>query len=262
MTDIRVAIFQPDARDDTPGARLERVEARLDEAGAGAYDLMLCPELYLSGYDVGPRVRQCAEPADGPSLRHVAYLAEKYDTALAIGYPELAGQTLYNAIAVIGKSGERLLDYRKRLLPPGFEDETFTPGKDIGIFDFMGQRVAVLICYDVEFPEIVRQVAMAGAGIVLAPTALRSKWRFVARKMIPTRAFENGLFLLYANYAGREGSSEYLGQSVIVAPDGCELALAGMTEEVISARLDMLEVARVRETLPYLDVVGTGGLAA
>jgi len=262
MTDIRVAIFQPDARDDTPAVRLDRVEARLDAAGAGAYDLMLCPELYLSGYDVGSKIRQCAEPAGGPSLRHAAYLAEKYDTALAIGYPELAGQALYNALAVIGKSGERLFDYRKRFLPPGFEGDTFTPGKDIGVFDFMGQRVAVLICYDVEFPEIVRQAAMAGAGIVLAPTALRSKWSFVARKMIPTRAFENGLFLLYANYAGREGSSEYLGQSVIVAPDGCELALAGMTEEVISARLDMLEVARVRETLPYLDVVGTGGLAA
>ncbi len=262
MTDIRVAIFQSDARDDTPEARLDRMEARLEEAGAGAYDLMLCPELYLSGYDVGPKISQCAEPAGGPSLRHAAYLAEKYDTALAIGYPELEGQALYNALAVIGKSGERLLDYRKRFLPPGFEGDTFTPGKDMGIFDFMGQCVAVLICYDVEFPEIVRQAAMAGAGIVLAPTALRSKWSFVARKMIPTRAFENGLFLLYANHAGREGNSEYLGQSVIVAPDGCELALAGMGEEVISARLDMLEVARAREALPYLDVVAKSGLAS
>jgi len=255
MTVIRAAIFQSEARNETPSARLDRLEARLEEAGPGAIDLMLCPELYLSGYDVGAKIQEFAESADGPSLDRVSYLAKKYDTALAIGYPELGEHVLYNAVAVIGKAGERLLDYRKRLLPPGFEGEAFTPGKGVGVFEFMGQRIAVLICYDVEFPEFVREVAMAGAGIVLAPTALRAKWGFVARKMIPTRAFENGLFLLYANHAGREGGLEYLGQSVIVAPDGRDLALAGAGEDVIFASLDVTEIARAREALPYLEVV-------
>ncbi|NQU58481.1 MAG: carbon-nitrogen hydrolase family protein [Rhodospirillales bacterium] len=261
MTVINVAIFQPDARGDTPATRLERLEARLAEVEFGAFDLMLCPELFLSGYDVGAKIHEFAEPADGPSLARVSYLAAKYGTALAIGYPELDGQTLYNALAVVGKSGERLLNYRKRFLPPGFEGETFTPGSEAGFFEFMGQRVAVLICYDVEFPEIVREAAMAGAGIVLAPTALRAKWDFVARKMIPTRAFENGLFLLYANHAGHEGDCEYLGGSVILAPDGRELALAGGAEDVISASLDMADIARARETLPYLEVVAKSGQA-
>jgi 5-aminopentanamidase len=261
MMDIRVAIYQPTAREETPSARLDRLEAQLDAAGAGSFDLMLCPELFLSGYDVGDKIRQYAEPAGGPSLVRVSGLAKKYETALAVGYPEMEGQDLYNSLAVVGKSGERLHDYRKRFLPPGFEGEAFTPGQAADIFEFMGQRFAVLICYDVEFPETVRAAAMAGAAIILAPTALRAQWNFVARKMIPTRAFENGLFLLYANHAGREGDSDYLGESVIVAPDGRALALAGDGEEVVFANLDMAEISRARQTLPYLEVVGKGGKA-
>ncbi|MBC8268894.1 MAG: carbon-nitrogen hydrolase family protein [Rhodospirillaceae bacterium] len=254
--DIRVAIFQPVAREETPSARLDRLEAQLVEAGANAFDLLLCPELFLSGYDVGDKIREFAEPASGPSLARVGVLAKKYETALGVGYPEIEGQELYNSVAVVGKSGERLHDYRKRFLPPGYEGDTFTAGRDDSVFEFMGQRFAVLICYDVEFPENVRKAAKGGAEIILAPTALRSKWDFVARKMIPTRAFENGLFLLYANYAGRERNSEYLGESVIVAPDGRALALAGDGEEVISANLDMAEISLARHTLPYLKVMG------
>ncbi|MBL6932085.1 MAG: hydrolase, partial [Rhodospirillales bacterium] len=108
---------------------------------------------------------------------------------------------------------------------------------------------------DVEFPEFVREAALAGAEIILAPTALRSRWGFVANKMIPTRAFENGVFLLYANHAGREGTSEYLGESVIVGPDGAELARAGSGEEVLGARLVSANIERARKTLPYLEIV-------
>ncbi len=261
MTIIRAAIFQSDARDETPAVRLDRLETVLRDAD-GAFDLLLCPELYLSGYDVGSKIHDFAEPANGPTLARVAELATRYETSLAIGYPELHDDTLYNAVAVVGKSGERLLDYRKRFLPPGFESDTFTPGGEPGIFEFMGQRIAALICYDVEIPELVREAAMAGATIILAPTALRAQWTFVARKMIPTRAFENGVFLLYANHAGSEGASVYLGESVIVAPDGRELALAGGGEEVISASLDMADIARARDVLPYLEVAAKCGRAA
>ena len=261
MTQIRVAIYQPEARDETPSVRLDRLQSRLGDAGPGAFDLVLVPELFLSGYDVGAKIQKFAEPADGPSLKRVSEIARRFETALAIGYPERADQVLYNAVAVIGINGERLLDYRKRVLPPGFEGEMFIAGNSPGNFDLMGQRVAVLICYDVEFPEFVRHAALSGAGIVLAPTALRSKWDFVARKMIPTRAFENGLFLLYANHAGHEGDSEYLGGSVIVAPDGRELAIAGGGEEILSATLDTAQIGLARKRLPYLEVVANRGQA-
>jgi 5-aminopentanamidase len=255
MTILNVAIYQPEACEETPMDRLDRLEARLADAGPDAYDLLLCPELFLSGYDVGKKIEEYAEASDGPSLLRLCELAAKYQTALAIGYPERSGSNLFNAVAVVGKAGERLLDYRKRVLPPGYEGDTFTPGDKPGVFDFMGRRFATLICYDVEFPELGREAAGAGAEIILAPTALRSQWSFVARKMIPTRAFENGVFLLYANHAGIEGNSEYLGESTIVAPNGRSLSTAGFGEEVISAELDIGEVAEARNALPYLQAM-------
>lgn len=252
MPIVRAAIYQPEARDEPVWSRIERLQAQLEKAGPGVIDILLCPELFLSGYDIGSKVIDLAETRDGQSLERLSKVAAKYETALAIGYPERAGESLYNAVAVIGKSGERLLDYRKQALPPGYEGDVFTPGEGSGAFDFMGCRVAVLICYDVEFPELVREAALDGADIILTPTALRAKWTFVAQKMIPTRAFENGLFLLYANHAGQEGDSDYLGGSVIVAPNGEALVLAGAGEELISCDLDMQAIAEARKTLPYV----------
>lgn len=255
MNTLKVAIYQPLARDEAPSQRLDRLEACLAKVASGSYDLLICPELFLSGYDVGDKIKEWAEPADGPSLKRLSEIAKACSCALAIGYPEREGAHLYNAFTVVGKSGERLLNYRKRFLPPGFEGKTFSPGNKPCVFDFQGRRFAVLICYDVEFPELVREAATGGAEIILAPTALRSKWGVVADKMIPTRAFENGVFLLYANHAGSEGNSEYLGESVIVGPDGAVLSKAGGGEEILSATLDMGGIARAREALPYLEVI-------
>ena len=85
-------------------------------------------------------------------------------------------------------------------------------------------RIALLICYEIEFPEAARNAALNGADLILAPTALGAQWGVVAHKLVPTRAFENGIFIAYANHAGREGEIEYLGESCIVDPMGNDLA--------------------------------------
>ena len=70
--------------------------------------------------------------------------------------------------------------------------------------------------------------------------------------MIPTRAYENGVFLAYANSAGTERGMDYLGQSVIAAPDGVELARAGPGPELLFSDLDRARVKAARDRLPYL----------
>ena len=101
-------------------------------------------------------------------------------------------------------------------------------------------------------------VALAGALVVIVPTALRAEWTVVSRQLIPTRAFENGVFLAYANYAGSAFGLDYLGDSRIVGPDGRDLACAGAEETLISARLDLTRIPAVRSRLPYLSDL-TGG---
>ena len=98
-----------------------------------------------------------------------------------------------------------LANHRKLQLSCNYERENFAHGGKLTLFEIGGYRLGLLVCYDVELPEAVRAYVLGGAVILVASTALCSKWHFVARRMIPTRAFENGLFLVYGNYAGEEG---------------------------------------------------------
>ena len=92
----------------------------------------------------------------------------------------------------------------------------------------------------------------AGADLVLVPTALSAEWGVVAEKLIPTRGFENGVFVCYANHCGEENGLRYHGGSCIVGPTGQDLARAGTDETCIYAQLDLSQVRGAQERLPYL----------
>jgi predicted amidohydrolase len=249
---FRVAVFQYSARDERPGDRFVRLGDAVRALGRNSVDLVVCPELFLSGYNVGRRVVEWAEPVDGPFGSGVAALARENGTAIVYGYPELKGSERYNAAACFDAAGALIANHRKLQLPNDHERSSFARGDRLTICDIAGYKVAILVCYDIEFPEPVRACALGGAEIVVAPTALKAEWSFVAHRMIPTRAFENGVFVVYANYAGKEGDWHYLGESCAIGPDGSELARAGRGEEVLRAELDAALIPAARARLPYL----------
>lgn len=252
MRDITVGIFQPAGCDLEPPARLSTLADTLAAHGDGL-DLLVCPELFLSGYNVGDKVAARAQPADGPFATGAAALARKHGVALVYGYPEAATDGhRYNSALAIGADGRTLANHRKLALPSAYESALFSTHAGIAAFDLHGWRVAMLVCYDVEFPETVRAAVLAGAELVVAPTALSAQWDVVARKLIPTRAFENNVCLAYANHAGSEGDLHYLGESRIVGADGRELAVATAQETVIRARLSKEPFAALRARLPYV----------
>jgi predicted amidohydrolase len=113
-------------------------------------------------------------------------------------------------------------------------------------------RIGLLICYDIEFPETVRALALAGADLVLVPTAQMEPHHIVQRKMIGVRAFENRLFIAYANCCGCEGELHYYGESAVCGPEGGDLARAGDGEEILFADLDVQRLAAFRNDPCYL----------
>ncbi len=250
---MRAGIFQCAGGGLTPLERLERLAAALEREPA---DLVVCPELFMSGYDVGDTLTDLAEPCGGEFAERVAKLARARNTAIVYGYPERDGERVYNAAACFDAAGRLIANHRKTLLPPGMEARYFVPGDRFSLFDLGGLRCAILICYEAEFPEAVRAAAEAGAKIVLVPTALVEQWGSVAFQMMPTRAFENGVWLLYANHAGTENGACYLGASCIVTPLGKDAARAGAGEELIRADLDLELVAAAQARLPYLKELG------
>jgi nitrilase len=224
----------------------------LPEIQTAQTDLLLLPELFATGYNIGEQIDSRAEPADGPIAGIIAALAMEYGVAIHYGYAEQDGQRIFNAAQCFGPDGTRLGSHRKLAIPPGFEADHFTRGEGCRLFTYKGLRIATLICYDAEFPETTRHVASLGAELILVPTALGDQWSWVARSMIPTRAYENGVFVAYANSAGEENGMRFLGQSFVAAPDGQEVVRADASAGIIYGVIDPQMVATAQNRLPYL----------
>jgi 5-aminopentanamidase len=144
-----------------------------------------------------------------------------------------------------------LLNYRKTHLFGDLDCSQFSAAlPQDTLFDFHGWKIGLLICYDLEFPENMRRLALAGADMVLVPTANMPDYDFVATSMVPVRAYENQVFVAYANYVGVEGGVHYGGLSSVAAPNGQVLAKAGRAPELLFATVDanQLVATRMRNT--------------
>lgn len=255
MTVLSVAVLQCPAVLDPSRERLDWLHDQLDLVGRRQDeplpDLVVLPELFQCGYRSSAAMVDLAEPADGPFSAAIAELAMTFDTAIVYGFCERDGDSLFNSAQCINAAGRTIGHHRKLLLPPGFEAEHFTPGTQCDLFELGGFRMAILVCYDVEFPETVRHVALSGADLIVVPTALTAQWEVVAERVVPARAFENGLFLCYANYCGEDDGQEFLGSSCIIDPIGRDIARAGGQPGISVALLDRSAVEAARVRLPY-----------
>jgi 5-aminopentanamidase len=133
------------------------------------------------------------------------------------------------------------------------EQRLFTPGQQRVLHTIAGVRVGVLICYDVEFPEAVRALALEGAELIAVPTALMFPYTQIPKVLIPTRALENQIFVAYANRIGVEGDLKYCGLSTIAAPDGNVLAQADEAEALVVVNIERAAIAETRSIFAYLD---------
>ncbi|WP_410666324.1 carbon-nitrogen hydrolase family protein [Amycolatopsis sp. lyj-84] len=219
-------------------------------AASGA-DLVVAAEMITTGYHIGARSHELAEPADGPTAARMSALARETGAALAYGYPEADGGHVYNSVQLIGPDGRRLANYRKTHLFGDIDRSWFEPGAEAVVqAELGGLRIGLLICYDVEFPELVRAHALAGTDLLVVPTALMSPYELVADTLVPARAYESQLFVAYANRCDTEQELTYCGRSRVVAPTGEVLATAGAGPDLISAEVtrDALVASRLENT--------------
>ncbi|MCM2579510.1 carbon-nitrogen hydrolase family protein [Streptomyces meridianus] len=254
MTPLRIALHQgPSGVPATSSESLTALESAAARAESAGASLLVASELYLTGYALGGAVRDLAEPADGDGARRVAEIAAEHRISVAYGYPERDGEALHNSVQLIGPDGGRQANYRKTHLFGDFETAHFTPG-DVPVVQAVvdGVTVGLLICYDVEFPETVRAHALAGTEVLLVPTALMRPFEIVPQTVLPVRAWENQMYIAYANRCGREGEFDFAGLSCLAAPDGTVRARAGADDDLLVAEADtaLLTASRLRN--PYL----------
>ena len=248
---MRLAVAQTPGELSGREARLRWLEDILENMEPA--DLLVLPEGFACGYFIARDLSKLAEPHDGPSAQQIAKLGQKHKIAILYGYAERDGDEIFNSAQCIGADGRPMHHHRKLVLPPGFEPDHFTSGRGAGLFDFHGLKIGALICYDFEFPETVRHLARRGADLVLVPTALGAKYTVVADAVTRARAFENGIYLAYANHCGMEAGHSYAGLSVIAGPDGDEIAKAGDGPEVIYAEIEQSAAVQAKAHIPYIE---------
>ena len=236
---------------DIAGA-LARMKRQVLAAAEAAAALVIFPEMFLTGYNIGDAVFSLAEPADGPSAAAAEQIARDCGVSILYGYPERSGHRIFNSARLVHPARGAIANYRKTHLYGTEEKRLFSPGDGLVLAKLDGLKVGILICYDVEFPEAVRALALAGAELIAVPTALIQPFDIVSRTLIPARAFENQVYVAYAGMCGREGNLGYCGLSCIVGPDGKDLARADSGPALLIADIDPSAISNGRRANPYL----------
>ena len=210
------------------------IETALSAAAESGADMLVLPEAFLPGYTAVPRERPEAWDV---IYDDIANLCRRNNVGLTIGLPEYAEDRLFNTAHAFAQDGRRLASYRKIQLFGPDEHALYTSGDAYVTFEFKGKRFGLLICYDAEFPEHVRHLANLGAEVILVPTANMMPFVNVNQILIPARAAENAVTIVYANYCGTSADLEYVGRSAIHGPDGYPLGAKGTGEGLLIAEL-------------------------
>lgn len=257
---MRIAALQMHAIAGDDEANIERIAAAAADAAAGGAKLLIVPELAVTGYGAGQAAfENLASPATGTVAERLSAIARENRIAIVAGFAEQEGTLIYNSALFTDGIGTNAV-YRKSHLYGDYERDVFKPGVPNSVMvELGGLRLGMLICYDVEFPENVRRLALAGADLIVVPTALPkgSSGTFIANHMIQVRAFENQVFVAYINHCGADDNFTYAGLSRIAAPDGKLLAEAPAEgETLLFAEVRPEDYAKSRAENTYLVDLG------
>ena len=253
IRDTRIACGQFAAKPGDAAANVARMIGYAGQAQAERCELIVFPELIVTGYLAPDRIPPLAEPLSGPSVSSLAQAAGEMGIAIAFGMAELdeARGVRYNSLVVVDRAGQVAGVYHKAHLWDT-EREWAEPGREVLSVDLGDLVYSGWICYDTRFPEWARLGALAGAEVALVPTAWLgpgSEWELALR----ARALDNGIFIAGADIVGPDPALRCHGLSLIVGPKGDVLARAEPDSEgIICATLRKADLDAQRGRVPLL----------
>lgn len=184
---------------------------------------VVLPELFVSGYTRLVSAHLYAEDADeGPSVQRFLALARSLGLYIAYGFAErLPGTSgIADSANIVGPEGV-LLTYRKRhLVRETGEDQVFVPGVELPTVVAGGLRVSLVICWDLGFPEVVREAALDGTELIFAPAGWRELYGRQYELSCAARALDNGVYLASANQVGEYPEARFGMPGGVYGPDG------------------------------------------
>ena len=253
MATLKVALGEYDTGWHDVDASLARASTLVRAAARSGAALVVLPEMTTTGFTMDTAGQ--AESRDGRSVTALRALARDAGVAIVAGVPIRDGERFYNEAFLFDAHGEITTEYRKqRVFRYAKEGEHYASGTEPCVVTLGGVRIALLICFDLRYPELFRAVARDVDAVVLIanwPAARRAHWD----ALVLARAIENQCYVIAVNRTGEGGGLEYDGGSVVIGPWGERVASAsdatGDTPAI--ATIDTDVVARVRREFPVLE---------
>jgi predicted amidohydrolase len=172
----------------------------IDKTGKSNPDVILLSEcIYESCYE-NLTLDEKAQPVPGPLTNKIGEYAKKYNTYIIFSMNEKDGDFIFNTAVIIGRDGKLCGTYRKTHLPLSEAESGTSPGNEHKVFDLDFGRIGVIICYDQQFPENSRTLALMGAEIIFIPTMGEDE---VVQRAI---ARTNGVYTVVSGYRGSKHS--------------------------------------------------------
>lgn len=249
---MKVACLQMDMLLAKPEENFSHAAELVKRAMKDKPDVLVLPETWNTGFFPRENLQALCD-RDGIQVKQVfGALAERYQVNIVAGsVSNVRGGKVYNTAMVFDRTGACIASYDKtHLFTPMGEDNYYTPGDRLCTFVLDGVKCGLIICYDVRFPELTRSLTVPGLDMLFVVSQWPKVRTFHLRSLTTARAIENQMFLVCCNSCGTAGQTVYGGNSAIIDPWGETVALAGETEEILTADCDLQILTNIRGSIP------------
>ncbi|WP_106496502.1 carbon-nitrogen family hydrolase [Lentibacillus sp. Marseille-P4043] len=251
---MKYAIYQMEVVAGNPEANRQQVEEWVKRVVKQEQpDTILLPEMWNTGYALS-ELANIADQDGEPTRSFLRELAKTYNINIVGGsIGNKKDDKFYNTSLVFDRNGELVYHYDKIHLVPMLNEHQYLTGgqKKVHTFELDHVKMGLIICYDLRFPELARQLALEDAQVlhIVAewPIARKDHWK----NLQLARAIENQFFVISSNTVGTYNGTEYAGESMVIDPWGTPIATGSVRNtETITATLDLSIVPKVRKDVP------------
>lgn len=241
---------------------LEKALDLMDTARRNAAELIVFPELCLSPFfpqHAGISVESYVTNLEDECIRQFRAACKRWGIAASPNVYVREGKRHFDASLMIGADGavqgvSKMVHIAQL---PGFYEQDYYSPSDTGfrVYDTPRGKIGIVVCFDRHYPESIRTCVLRGASLIVIPTAnTMDEPRDLFECELRAAALQNGVFIAMCNRVGREGKVVFCGESTVVNPDGNVVVKGGTTEALVTADIELAQVAIARARRPYLSL--------